>query len=106
MRKCSLVLAVTLYLSLDVANPLMPGALTFDAETSLELRQAERFRGPHDVVAATQSFDRVDGVADAAFTRALRPVEEIAAPSPPLRRARSSLFSASVPSDDPLIARS
>jgi hypothetical protein len=106
MRKCWLVLAVTLYLSLDVADPLMPGALTFGSETSLELRQAERFRGHHGVVASPQSFDRVDGLDDQAFTKARRPVEEIAAASPPMRRARSSLFSASAPSDDPPIARS
>jgi hypothetical protein len=64
MLKRWLVLALTLYLSLDVANPLMPGAVTFTIDTPLELRQAERFRAHHDVVTPVPSFDRISGDAD------------------------------------------
>ena len=40
-----LALLVAAYLSLDVANPMMPGALTFGVEESVEARQADRSRG-------------------------------------------------------------
>jgi len=43
-----LVLAVTFYVSLDLANPLMPGALMFVFEDSVKARQSERFRGQDD----------------------------------------------------------
>src|ERR671919_827231 len=59
-----LILAVTLYVSIDVANPLMPGALTFGIEDSVEVRQAERFRSHHDVtlLPAAPPCERVGGV--------------------------------------------
>lgn len=44
VRTSWLVLLVAVYLSLDVANPLMPGALTLGADESVEVRQAERLR--------------------------------------------------------------
>jgi hypothetical protein len=44
-----LALLVAAYLSLDVANPTMPGALTFGVEESVKVRPSDRFRGqdPH-----------------------------------------------------------
>jgi hypothetical protein len=48
VRTSWLVLIVAVYVSLDVANPLMPGALAFGVEDSVEIRQAERFRGHDD----------------------------------------------------------
>jgi hypothetical protein len=45
MTLAKLALLVAAYLSLDVANPMMPGALTFGVEESVEARQADRFRG-------------------------------------------------------------
>jgi hypothetical protein len=52
MTLARLALLVATYIALDVANPLMPGALTFGVESSVEVRQAERFRGqaPHVAV--------------------------------------------------------
>jgi hypothetical protein len=42
MARLALVIAV--YLSLDVTNPMMPGAFVFGVDDSVELRQADRFR--------------------------------------------------------------
>ena len=42
MSLSRLALIVAVYLSLDVANPMMPGALVFGAEDSVELRQPDR----------------------------------------------------------------
>lgn len=48
MQGCWLVLALTIYLSLDVSNPMMPGALTFGVQESVEVRQSDRVRGEDD----------------------------------------------------------
>ena len=45
MTLSRLALLVALYLSLDVSNPMFPGALTFGLEDSVEVRQADRLRG-------------------------------------------------------------
>lgn len=47
MRWPRLTLLVALYVTLDVANPLMPGALVFAIQESVEMRQADRCPG-HD----------------------------------------------------------
>jgi hypothetical protein len=59
-----LILTVALYVSIDIANPMMPGALTFGIEDSVEVRQAERFRDHHDVawLPAGPPCERVDQV--------------------------------------------
>jgi hypothetical protein len=44
MTLARLALFIAVYVSLDVSNPLLPGALTF-ADQSVEVRQADRFRG-------------------------------------------------------------
>jgi hypothetical protein len=53
MTRCWVVWLVAIYVSLDVANPMMPGALTFGIDESVEVRQADRFRA-HDGAAAPQ----------------------------------------------------
>lgn len=106
MRQCWLVLAVALYLSLDVANPLMPGAVTFGIESSVDLRQAERFRGHFDVIAPIESFDHIGHIDADVVLRPLRPIEPAPTVSPAVRRARSALFAASASAEDPLIRRS
>jgi hypothetical protein len=47
-----LLILVTIYLALDVANPMMPGALAFSAEDSVEARLAHRL-GSHDAATAS-----------------------------------------------------
>lgn len=49
MKLPRLTVLVAMYVSLDVANPLMPGALSFGVEDSVEARQVDRFRGHDDV---------------------------------------------------------
>jgi hypothetical protein len=105
MQRCWLVLAFALYLSLDVANPLMPGALTFGVDRSVELRQAERFRGHHDIVAPVESFDRIGQIHADVVSRTVHPIEPASTAASPVRRARSALFVASALSEDPLIRR-
>jgi hypothetical protein len=48
-----LVFLLTLYLTLDVADPMMPGALVLSVEDSVELRLAQRLSV--DDVAATRA---------------------------------------------------
>ena len=46
-----LIFVLALYFTLDVANPMMPGALVLSAEDSIEMRTAQRL-SPDDVAAA------------------------------------------------------
>ncbi len=66
MMPWRLVLLVTLYVALDVANPLMPGAVVFDADASVELRQAGRFGAGDSVRAPIATPARADASSDVA----------------------------------------
>lgn len=55
MKVSWLVLLVAVYVLLDVANPLMPGALMFGIEDSVEARQADRLRGHDDAALLLRS---------------------------------------------------
>ena len=44
MRARRLILMIAIYVGLDLANPFMPGAFTFDPEQSVEGVQGERGR--------------------------------------------------------------
>jgi hypothetical protein len=66
---------VALYLALDVANPMMPGALAFDADDSVVVRIGQRL-----------SIDDVAG-ASARTTERLKPVAELVVRAQPLVRA-------------------
>ncbi|MGH7341682.1 MAG: hypothetical protein ACREKH_14415 [Candidatus Rokuibacteriota bacterium] len=93
MRFGWLTLAVAVYISLDVANPLMPGALTFGIEDSVEIRLAERFRSHHNVVSipATPPSERAGQIDRQTFVSLVR-AADIPRTSPShIRRARSSL---------------
>jgi hypothetical protein len=46
-----LIFILALYFTLDVANPMMPGALVLSAEDSIEMRMAQRLSA-EDVAAA------------------------------------------------------
>jgi hypothetical protein len=102
MRGSWLVLVVTVYVSLDVANPLMPGALTFGIEDSVEVRQAERFRG-HDEVALASAF-LLSAVTEETERRVMvsrGPVADVPRIwSPHVQRAHSSLSTPPSSSED------
>jgi hypothetical protein len=102
MRFSWLTLAVAIYISLDVANPLMPGALTFGIEDSVEIRLAERFRSHHSVVSipATPPSERVGQIDHQTLVSPV-PAGDIPRTSPShVQRARSSLSApASSPED-------
>lgn len=72
-----LSLLVALYLSFDVATPMVPGALVFSAEDSVEVHQAPRFRAHDDASPSVPMPTRV------------RPTEPIlVAPRPALSAPR------------------
>jgi hypothetical protein len=50
---------VALYILLDVATPMLPGALVFSAEDSVETHQAPRFRAHDDASPSAPAPDRV-----------------------------------------------
>jgi hypothetical protein len=70
-----LIFLVALYLGLDVANPMMPGALAFSAEESVEVKLADRLRS-HDVASVS-----------ARATERLKPDAEVRRPQPVVRTA-------------------
>ncbi|HUG38762.1 MAG TPA: hypothetical protein VML54_17520 [Candidatus Limnocylindrales bacterium] len=48
MTLAKMALLFALYVSLDLSNPMMPGALTFGVEESVDMRQSDRVRGGDD----------------------------------------------------------
>jgi hypothetical protein len=57
-----LALIVALYVSLDVANPMMPGALVFGVQESVEARQGDRFRAHDEAPLLALAPERLDSV--------------------------------------------
>jgi hypothetical protein len=95
MRAPWLILAVALYVALDVANPLMPGALTFGIEESVEVRQAERFRPHHHVVlpAAARASEWIRQIDDQPAVIRIAVPDVAWTPPARVQLARSSLSS-------------
>jgi hypothetical protein len=52
-----LIFLVALYLTLDVANPMMPGALAFSVEDSVEARMAHRLRAADVATASARAAE-------------------------------------------------
>ena len=52
MRLAFSSLLFALYIAIDFANPLLPGALVFDPDASVEARQSGRFSETDDEIAA------------------------------------------------------
>jgi len=101
MRPLWLVLVVAVYVSLDIANPLMPGAVTFGVENSLDMRQADRLR-VHDATALSPALPVSELQAEVRPTPLLGAwsPQTLATASPPARRARSSLLAPAASSED------
>jgi hypothetical protein len=101
MRPVWLVFVVVVYVSLDVANPLMPGAVTFGTENSLDMRQADRLRA-HDSTALSPALpvSEVQGEARPTPMLGSWSPHTVATVSPPAPRARSSLLAPAAPSED------
>ena len=86
MKLARLALFVAVYVSLDVSNPLMPGALTFGVEQSVELRQAERYRGQAHLAAPLPRSPEPERLDRADESRALRrPAAPVTPASRPAR---------------------
>jgi hypothetical protein len=100
--KSWLILLVAVYVSLDVANPMMPGALTFGIADSVESRQAERFRGHDDgaLFPASPAPERLEP-ADRGRTLARGPSPAVARPwQADTPRRRPSTPAPAAPSED------
>jgi hypothetical protein len=93
-----LIFLLALYLTLDVANPMMPGALVLSVEDSVEVRMVQRLSG--DDVAAVQASatDCLERVSTSVLVRA--PVVVHAAPRPATRAPRRHV-PASAPAPSP-----
>jgi len=103
MKLARLALLVAVYVSLDVSNPMMPGALTFGVEQSVELRQAERYRGQAPLAAPGPRPPEPEQLARTdALVVPRRPAAPVTPRLRPARVMRSHLPSplAASPSDD------
>jgi len=97
-----LALVVAVYLSLDLSNPMMPGALTFGVEDSVEARQADRFRSHGDAAGlpASPSPARAGAAARIAAAPRLPALDVPRRGAFPIRRAHPpSSPSPAVPGD-------
>ncbi|MBI1734150.1 MAG: hypothetical protein HYR51_03155 [Candidatus Rokubacteria bacterium] len=90
MRSFWLTLLIAGYVSLDVSNPMMPGALTFGVEESVEARQTDRQRGHEDVA----SLPPVPAPTQLIVERRVRISRT---PAPDVSRARQTVVTRSQP---------
>ena len=99
-----LALIVALYLALDVANPLMPGALGLGVQNSVDSRQADRLRvddvtGPLPPAPARERVEILDTAT--AGLRAAPGAPRVRASHAPRRApAPLSAHASPTPSDD------
>jgi hypothetical protein len=103
MMLAKLALFVAAYIAQDVSNPLMPGALTFSVEQSVEVRQADRFRGQVHEVAPIPRAPELECLDPDA--QPLRPRRLLAPETPCSRqvhvaRSQLSLHAPASPSED------
>jgi hypothetical protein len=70
---------ILIYVTLDFANPLMPGAVNFDAEDSVDGVHAERVRADR--------FETINAVTPALFHAAIVESERISRPVVALERS-------------------
>ena len=98
MHSAWLVLAVLVYVSLDVGNPFMPGMMTFDVEDSLDARGADRLRA-HDATTLSPALpvSELEGAARPTPVIELARAHTRATTPPPGPRARSSLLAPAPP---------
>ncbi len=91
MRARRLILVIAIYVGLDLTNPFMPGAFTFDPEQSVEGVHGER-GGQQLVAPGTPAAPRVQ------TDRTLAPPRR---PAPAARKWFAGLRPAHVPVSDP-----
>lgn len=102
MTLARMALLVVVYVSLDLSNPMMPGALMFAVQESVEMRQPDRGRG-EDAAALTPQRGPERLAPPERYVTLLRP------PAPPatassrrahVARSHPSLPTALSPSED------
>jgi len=84
-----LIFFLALYLTLDVANPMMPGALVLSVEDSVEVRMAQRLSGDDIAAVRAGATDCLERVSTPVLVRA--PVVVRSAPRPATQTPRSHL---------------
>lgn len=98
-----LALLVAAYLSLDVSNPMMPGALTFGVEESVEVRPSDRFRGQDDHAGPMPRAPEFERLAPSDQSLTVRRLPEPVAPgsrSAHVTRSHPSLPGTVAPAED------
>jgi hypothetical protein len=88
-----LIFFLGLYLTLDVANPMMPGALVLSAEDSVEVRMAQRLSGDEVVPVRAGATDCVEPVSTSRLVRkpvVVRRAHRSATHAPPRRLPASA----------------
>jgi hypothetical protein len=103
MMLARLALLVAAYLSLDVSNPMMPGALTFGVEESVEVRLSDRVRGQDRHVAPIPRVPEPERLDPSDRSLIGRRLPEPVAPrsrSAHITRSRLSLAAPASPAED------
>ena len=101
MSPLKLALLLVVYVSLDFANPMMPGAVSFNTDDSVEGRKADR--GDADAVASNLPATTVlrHATVRPALVGSARPAAQRASVwQVHLRRVYSSASGSSTPSED------
>ena len=88
MLLARLALFVAVYVALDVSSPMLPGALTFGREPSVEMRQADRLRGQIDEAALISRAPEPERLDPADRSRTLR--RQHAPETPRLRQTHAA----------------
>jgi hypothetical protein len=103
MTLARLALFVAVYVALDVSNPMLPGALTFGGEPSVEMRQTDRFRGQvHEAapIPRAPEPERLDPADRPLTLRRQRPPETLRLRPTHAARSRLSGPASAAPSED------
>jgi hypothetical protein len=93
-----LALLVSLYVAVDVANPMMPGALVFAVDDSVDARQWSRVRIHDETPAVAVAPARAGRIAPARSAMASNPARRRVSPAPVCRAHLPS--PADCPSED------
>jgi hypothetical protein len=97
MKLSRLTLLLTVYVALDLSSPLMPGALCFGAEDSVEARRTDRVRTCAGITALPLLPSEALAPVELGATRS-RPV---AAVNPPFSRVHVTRSDPSSPASAP-----
>ena len=99
----AIVLALLVYVTLDLSLPGMPGAFVFEPSETVDSAQGHRGRAPVDVVIARRPAEHAV-LPSLTITSADRPLPSSDAPflvGPVVRRLPRAVLESAPPADDP-----